>query len=219
MNISYFNAVLSSLYRHYQHHRYYFAKPSLSKNLVVLAHVFFVSIISSSPLYAATPSQNAVDATVKSAQKVKAQQSAKKSVKKTKERRKAHKKPITETAASDTTQNMADDHTEKWMCKDRQAFVINGDMKKDLILSMRWNGRTYKLPRIETTTGADRFYDPATGYDLVVIPEKAMLFNSKGNRTRLADNCKTEHMIATHSVTPTQSNALLPNTLSDEIYR
>jgi hypothetical protein len=52
---------------------------------------------------------------------------------------------------------------------------------------------SYKLPRETTTTGADRFYDPASTWDLVVIPTKAMLFQD-GQHDRLADDCTADAM-------------------------
>lgn len=100
---------------------------------------------------------------------------------------------------------------EKWSCDDNESMFIAGNMKKDMILSVFWDGRTYKLPREATTTGADRFYDPASGMDLVVIPTKAMLFMDRGDRTRLADECKTQAMSEQNAPAPTQSNELLLN--------
>lgn len=98
---------------------------------------------------------------------------------------------------------------EKWSCNDQEALYVNGDMKRDQILTLTFRGHSYKLPRQATTTGADRFYDAASGMDLVVIPFKAMLFNDRGDRTRLADECKTRQMAENQAPAPTQSNALL----------
>ncbi|MGI4856537.1 MAG: hypothetical protein ACRYHA_06370 [Janthinobacterium lividum] len=100
---------------------------------------------------------------------------------------------------------------EKWRCEDGASLFLAGDMKRDQILTLFWDGRNYKLPRVPTTTGADRFYDPASGMDLVVIPAKAMLFNDRGDRTRLADECKTASMLEQNAPAPTQANELLPN--------
>lgn len=100
---------------------------------------------------------------------------------------------------------------EKWRCDDSANLFLAGDMKRDQILTLFWDGRNYKLPRVQTTTGADRFYDPASGMDLVVIPSKAMLFNDRGDRTRLADECKTTAMLEQNAPAPTQANELLPN--------
>ncbi|SAL81023.1 signal peptide protein [Caballeronia peredens] len=95
----------------------------------------------------------------------------------------------------------------KWSCKDGQAFYLKGDMKRDTIVTVNWAKKDYRLPRQDTTTGADRFHDSATGMDLVVIPSKAMLFSDK-DESRLADECMTAEMAA-GGPAPTQSNALI----------
>ena len=82
-------------------------------------------------------------------------------------------------------------------------------MKRDAIVTVHWAKKDYKLPRESTTTGADRFYDPASGMDLVVIPTKAMLFSDKDS-SRLADECMTPEMAA-GGTAPTQSNELIKN--------
>ncbi|WP_347554602.1 hypothetical protein [Robbsia sp. KACC 23696] len=98
---------------------------------------------------------------------------------------------------------------EKWSCGEGESMFIAGNMKRDQILTMYWKGRDYKLPRETTTTGADRFYDPASGMDLVVIPTKGMLFMDKGDQTRLADDCMTVEMREHGAPAPTQSNELI----------
>ena len=98
----------------------------------------------------------------------------------------------------------------KWTCEDDNSFYLSGDMKRDQIVTLNWDGRNYKLPRQVTTTGADRFHDLASGIDLVVIPFKAMLFSDSGG-SRLADECKDPEMIANGTRAPTQSNALIKN--------
>jgi len=97
---------------------------------------------------------------------------------------------------------------DKWSCAEGQALFIKGDMKRDQILTLYYEGKSFQLPRRDTTTGADRFYDMASGMDLVVIPTKAMLFSDKED-DRLADECKTDAMIHQNELAPTQSNALL----------
>jgi hypothetical protein len=82
-------------------------------------------------------------------------------------------------------------------------------MKRDQILTMFWEGRNYKLPRQQTTTGADRFFDAASGLDLVVIPTKAMLFTHRDGGSRLADECMTQAMSDQNKLAPTQSVELL----------
>ncbi len=97
----------------------------------------------------------------------------------------------------------------KWSCKDGLSFLLQGDMKRDQIVTVHWANKNYKLPRKPTTTGADTFYDPASGLKLVVIPTKAMLFSDKED-TRLADECVTPEM-AGGTPAPTQSNELAPS--------
>jgi hypothetical protein len=94
----------------------------------------------------------------------------------------------------------------KWSCKEGLSFMLQGDMKRDQIVTVHWGTKNYKLPREQTTTGADRFHDPASGMDLVVIPTKAMLFSDKDS-SRLADECKTPEMVQ-GAPAPTQSNEL-----------
>jgi hypothetical protein len=102
------------------------------------------------------------------------------------------------------------DGSVKWNCNEGMAFYLKGDMKRDQIVTVNWDRKNYQLPRENTTTGADRFHDAATGMDLVVIPTKAMLFSDKDS-SRLADECKTPEMAAAGTPAPTQSNALIKN--------
>lgn len=97
---------------------------------------------------------------------------------------------------------------DKWTCADGQSLYIKGDMKRDQILTMYYDGKSFQLPRRDTTTGADRFYDMASGMDLVVIPSKAMLFSDKDD-DRIADDCMTDAMTHNNEPAPTQSNAIL----------
>lgn len=93
-----------------------------------------------------------------------------------------------------------------WSCAEGLSFDLKGDMKRDQVVTVHWANKNYTLPRETTTTGADRFHDPASGLDLVVIPTKAMLLSDKDD-SRLADECKTAAM-AQGAPAPTQSNAL-----------
>lgn len=96
--------------------------------------------------------------------------------------------------------------SELWSCAEGLSFDLKGDMKRDQIVTVHWANKNYNLPRQSTTTGADRFHDPASGLDLIVIPSKAMLMSDKDD-SRLADECKTAAM-AQGAPAPTQSNAL-----------
>lgn len=97
----------------------------------------------------------------------------------------------------------------KWSCAEGLSFDLKGDMKRDQIVTVHWANKNYNLPRETTTTGADRFHDPASGMDLVVIPTKAMLFSDKDS-SRLADECKNAAM-QQGTPAPTRTNALTPS--------
>jgi hypothetical protein len=116
------------------------------------------------------------------------------------------KKRTSKTAAKKPVADPILNGAVKWSCSEEGTFYLSGDMKRDQIVTVHWAGKNYKLPREQTTTGADRFHDAATGLDLVVIPTKAMLFSDKDS-SRLADECKTPEMLAGGSA-PTQSEAL-----------
>ncbi|MGO4307776.1 MULTISPECIES: hypothetical protein [unclassified Cupriavidus] len=95
---------------------------------------------------------------------------------------------------------------EKWQCELGNALYISGNMQRDEVLTVHWQGKDYRLPRQSTVTGADRYFDARSGLDLVVIPSKAMLFN-KNLGQRLADECQNADMQAGGSA-PTQAGAL-----------
>lgn len=95
---------------------------------------------------------------------------------------------------------------EKWQCELGKAIYISGNMLRDEVITVHWDGRNHRLPRQATVTGADRYFDAQSGLDLVVIPSKAMLFD-RNHGQRLADECQTADMLAGGSA-PTQAGAL-----------
>ena len=124
-------------------------------------------------------------------------------------RRLIKRKPAAEAKAAAKVDAIPEGST-KWSCAEGLAFFLKGDMKRDQVVTVNWAKKDYQLPRENTTTGADRFHDAATGMDLVVIPSKAMLFSDKDS-SRLADECKTDEMAAAGTPAPTQSNELIKN--------
>ncbi|MBY4947142.1 hypothetical protein K6V92_11000 [Cupriavidus respiraculi] len=95
---------------------------------------------------------------------------------------------------------------EKWQCELGNVLYVSGNMLRDEVITVHWQGRDHRLPRQATVTGADRYFDQASGLDMVVIPAKAMLFNRNAGQ-RLADECQTADMLAGGSA-PTQAGAL-----------
>jgi hypothetical protein len=175
-------------------------------NKLLIASV--VGALSLSGMLAST-SALAADATTSTAAPAKA--TAKKAVAKrpAPARRLIKRKPAAEAKAAAKTNPIPEGST-KWSCNEGLAFYLKGDMKRDQVVTVNWAKKDYQLPRQDTTTGADRFHDAATGMDLVVIPTKAMLFSDKDS-SRLADECKTDEMAAAGTPAPTQSNALIKN--------
>jgi len=129
-----------------------------------------------------------------------AQEPAKKATTKKAPAKKSTKKAATTAAAPVPPKG------EKWSCELGNNLYIDGNMQRDEVLTVNWQGKEYKLPRQSTVTGADRYYDARSGLDLVVIPSKAMLFDHKEGH-RLADECQTAAMQG-GAAAPTQAGGL-----------
>jgi hypothetical protein len=79
-----------------------------------------------------------------------------------------------------------------WTCSESKQFKTSGSMEK---IRLTWESRSYDLDRQNSLPGSLRYKNADTGHDLVVLGNKAMLFNIKtGNR--LADFCQTAEMKA-----------------------
>lgn len=116
------------------------------------------------------------------------------------------KKRTTKAAAAAAAAAPVVPEGEKWQCELGKSLYVAGNMLRDEVITVHWDGRNHRLPRQATVTGADRYFDPQSGLDLVVIPSKAMLFN-RNHGQRLADECQTSAMLA-GAAAPTQSGAL-----------
>jgi len=84
----------------------------------------------------------------------------------------------------------ADDEVVTWTCNQNAQFKTSGTPEK---LKLTWQSRTYDMDRQISLPGSLRYKSAASGYDLVVLGNKAMLFNIKTG-TRLADFCQTAEM-------------------------
>ena len=81
--------------------------------------------------------------------------------------------------------------THSWSCSNNHQLktVGNGDGNIGLI----WNSKTYEMKKETSLPGSLRFKNHDTGLDLVVLGNKAMLFNIRSG-IRLADFCQTADM-------------------------
>jgi hypothetical protein len=77
-----------------------------------------------------------------------------------------------------------------WSCQESRQFKTSGTVEK---IQLTWESRTYEMSRENSLPGSLRYKNHSTGHDLVVLPNKAMLFNIKSG-TRLADFCQTVEM-------------------------
>jgi len=79
-----------------------------------------------------------------------------------------------------------------WTCSESKQFKTTGNIEK---VRLTWESKTYDLDRQTSLPGSLRYKNTNSGFDLVVLGNKAMLFNIKVG-TRLADFCQTAEMKA-----------------------
>jgi hypothetical protein len=79
-----------------------------------------------------------------------------------------------------------------WSCSESKQFKTSGTIEK---IRLTWESKTYDLERQTSLPGSLRYKNTDTGHDLVVLGNKAMLFNIRAG-VRLADFCQTAEMKA-----------------------
>ena len=77
-----------------------------------------------------------------------------------------------------------------WTCQESKQFKTTGTTEK---VRLTWESKSYDLERQTSLPGSLRYKNTNSGYDLVVLGNKAMLFNIKAG-VRLADFCQTAEM-------------------------
>jgi hypothetical protein len=77
-----------------------------------------------------------------------------------------------------------------WTCQESKQFKTTGTTEK---VRLTWESKSYDLERQTSLPGSLRYKNMSSGYDLVVLGNKAMLFNIKAG-VRLADFCQTADM-------------------------
>jgi len=85
---------------------------------------------------------------------------------------------------------IASEEVSTWTCSDSKQFKTTGTTEK---VRLTWESKTFDLKRENSLPGSLRYKNTNTGHDLVVLGNKAMLFNIKSG-TRLADFCQTAEM-------------------------
>ena len=84
----------------------------------------------------------------------------------------------------------ANEEVTTWTCQESKQFKTTGTTEK---VRLTWESKTYDLDRQTSLPGSLRYKNTNSGYDLVVLGNKAMLFNIKAG-VRLADFCQTADM-------------------------
>ena len=75
------------------------------------------------------------------------------------------------------------------MCERAQPVFVGGDVVSDNVIDLIWRGKTYRMQRVGTTTGVQRFEDPDSRLIWISIPSKSMLLDgSKGEP--IVSDCK-----------------------------
>lgn len=77
-----------------------------------------------------------------------------------------------------------------WSCQESKQFKTSGTTEK---VRLTWESKSYDLERQTSLPGSLRYKNTNSGFDLVVLGNKAMLFNIKAG-VRLADFCQTAEM-------------------------
>ena len=93
---------------------------------------------------------------------------------------------------SGATSVSANEEVFTWTCSESKQFKTTGNTEK---VRLTWESKTYDLERQTSLPGSLRYKNTNSGFDLVVLGNKAMLFNIKVG-TRLADFCQTAEMKA-----------------------
>jgi len=93
-------------------------------------------------------------------------------------------------ALSSQAQNAVQNQEFTWTCSDNHQLKTTGTGDS---LGLVWNSKSYTMKKEASLPGSLRYKNQDTGLDLVVLGNKAMLFNIKSG-TRLADFCQTADM-------------------------
>ncbi|MBU3621703.1 hypothetical protein [Polynucleobacter sp. CS-Odin-A6] len=89
-----------------------------------------------------------------------------------------------------SVQALANEEVSTWTCSESKQFKTSGTTE---LVRLTWESKTFELKRENSLPGSLRYKNANTGHDLVVLGNKAMLFNIKSG-SRLADFCQTAEM-------------------------
>ena len=85
---------------------------------------------------------------------------------------------------------VASEEVTTWTCSESKQFKTSGTTE---LVRITWESKSFDLKRENSLPGSLRYKNSNSGHDLVVLGNKAMLFNIKSG-TRLAYFCQTAEM-------------------------
>ncbi|MET3117565.1 hypothetical protein AAKU64_001783 [Undibacterium sp. GrIS 1.8] len=94
----------------------------------------------------------------------------------------------------DLEPDITENKTFDYKCELGNFFTIYTNADDDKHVAIRWKKRLYRLSRIDTTTGANRFENKKAGFVFIGIPSKSMLLDSRHGQ-QLANECKTPDQV------------------------
>lgn len=80
--------------------------------------------------------------------------------------------------------------TFEYRCELKDSMTIYTNIDDNEHLALRWKNHLYRMHRVATTTGANRFENTKAGLLWIGIPAKSMLLDSR-HAIQLANECKT----------------------------
>lgn len=78
-------------------------------------------------------------------------------------------------------------------CELGRQVSVAGDVHMDNAIDLNWKGKHYRMQRVSTSTGAQRFEDQGSGLVWISIPSKAMLLDTVRGEP-VANECRAASM-------------------------
>ncbi|MDO8702376.1 MAG: hypothetical protein Q7J77_08125 [Undibacterium sp.] len=87
-----------------------------------------------------------------------------------------------------------------YKCELGNSLTMYTNAEDNQHVAMRWKNRIYRMTRIETSTGANRFENRKAGFIFIGIPAKGLLLDSHKGK-QLANECKTTEPVLAEAET------------------
>lgn len=108
----------------------------------------------------------------------------------------------------DVEPNIQQSNAFEYKCELGNSLTLYTNTDDNQHVAMRWKKRLYRMTRIETSTGANRFENHKAGFVFIGIPAKGLLLDSR-KAQQLANECKTPEatLAAAQTVSETPAQA------------